>query len=289
MSDVQIVLDDRARLVMAVLAASQWPALEQKQLVHAVHPHAKQTRHHVQSFAHHPAVAVVNQGLAAGVAVDDYFTAGLRCTWPDFAVLQPLPDRLPVTWGRSLMEFGVATAVADTFWPAHQSAWQEGVNDLKTIFANSQVKAFFGRLRHQPISQKLVIMPNILYPALSPVLATTWDTLYLLLPPPKAVGESPPWPYGEDPGWVMAETGQRLTTHLLADTLAQLDNTQTSLLKFAVTTLLLEQEMDEAEAMAYLLRSKKQHKLPQLPGVVDKLREAIMQESADLRQVVASD
>ena len=38
-------------------------------------------------------------------------------------------------------------------------------------------------------------------------------------------------------------------------------------------TLCLEGEFDEAEAMAYLVRSKKEHSLPKLPLVVEELRD----------------
>ncbi len=53
-------------------------------------------------------------------------------------------------------------------------------------------------------------MPNLVFPALTPVVATAGDTLALLLPPPKAVGESPPWPFDEDPGWVVAIAAEQL-------------------------------------------------------------------------------
>ena len=38
-SDIRanIVVDDRARLVMAILSVSDWPAIEQAQQPHAVH------------------------------------------------------------------------------------------------------------------------------------------------------------------------------------------------------------------------------------------------------------
>lgn len=288
MSEVIVAIDDRARLVTAVLAASKWPEQEQAQLTHAVHPHAKQTRYHLREFGEHAAVVGVNKGLASGAPVADYFTAALRCTWPSFEVQDPLPTSLADgAWVAALAKFGQETAVYSTFWPAHQAAWQEAQTDLSKIFGNSRMRSFFGRLCGQPINQTLAIMPNIVYPALSAVVAQTQETVYLLVPPPKAVGESPPWPYGEDPGWVIAESSLALVGYWLAPTLPQFTETQQNLLKHAATTLLLEQELDEAESMAYLVRSKKQHKLPQLPGVVENLRDALQAESVDLSTILS--
>ena len=85
MFKIDISLDDRARLVTAVLAASHWPELEQQQTPHAVHPHSKRTGYHVESAKTHTAVTQLNQGLANGISLSDYFAAALRCSWPNFA------------------------------------------------------------------------------------------------------------------------------------------------------------------------------------------------------------
>ncbi len=74
-SQVEIVIDDTLRLVTAVLAASEWPTIEQAQLTHAVDPHAKQTRQFVAGYATHPAVIWVNQVIERGESLDDVFTA----------------------------------------------------------------------------------------------------------------------------------------------------------------------------------------------------------------------
>jgi hypothetical protein len=101
-------------------------------------------------------------------------------------------------------------------------------------------------------------MPNIVYPALQPVLAETAATIYLLLPPPKAVGESPPGPLTKTR--LGAGTGlPYLAGPFLADILAQFNPNQQQLLKYAATTLFLEEAIDETEAAGYLIRTKKQH------------------------------
>ncbi len=245
---------ERARWMMALLAASDWPEMEQAIETHAVHPHAKQTRQQVAGQASHPAAQWVNEALAAGQTAEALFTA----------VLHPTPP-IPLT------DFQEAAHLPE-FWAGHADIWQAAQDDLTAIFRGSPLPEFLARLGGQPVSQPIVVMANLVYPALTAVLAPTPDALTLLLPPPKAVGESPPWPYGEDPGWVQAMACRRLLQHHLADTLAERDETQQALLLHAATTLYLEQAIDEGEAMAYLVRSKKQHKLPTLPLVLEELR-----------------
>lgn len=251
---LEVALVEHARLMMAVLAASHWPEMEQAIETHAVHPHAKQTRQQVVAYASHPAVQWANEALAAGQTTETLF----------MVVLQP---DLPA----ALSDFQTAGHLPE-FWADHADLWQTAQGDLTTIFQSSPLPEFLARLGGQPLSQPILVMANLVYPALTAVLAPTPDALILLLPPPKAVGESPPWPYSEDPGWVQAMACRRLLKHHLADILAGLDETRQALLLHAATALYLEQAVDEGEAMAYLVRSKKQHKLPTLPLVVEEMR-----------------
>lgn len=280
MSEVTITIDERARLVTAVLAASQWPQQEQAQLTHAVHPHAKQVHHFVLPFRGHPAVIGVNAALANGVPVDDLFAALLRCTWPELTPQEALPANVNPDWVTVVADFAQATAVA-TFWADHDAPWHEAVTDLQAICQQSHLPDFIGRLSGRPLPKKLVVMPNLIYPALHSVLAETDATLYLLLPPPKAVGESPPWPFREGPDWVLAEACHRLVAYSMADVLAQAGAERAQLTTRAAITLFLEEALGEAEAMSYMVRCKRQFKLPTLPLAVDELRQ-FMQENSSL-------
>lgn len=280
MANLQIQVDDRARLVTAVLAASDWPAIEQAQLPHATHTQAKLTRQFVEPFRGHTAVTGINQAWLNGVELDKMFSAALRCHWPDFTPAEPLPRVLQIeNWVTALADFAAVSAIATTFWPEHEAVWDTAVTELHAIFPDDRLLQFLSQMRGQPISQNITIMPNLVYPALSPVLATTQNSLTLLLPPPKAVGESPPWPYDEGAGWVTAVTCRQLAAYLLADKLAELDTKQRDLLSHAITTLCLEQTLDEFEGQAYLLRTTKEQNLPALPSLVEKLRAADANQS----------
>ena len=272
MSEVIVSLDNRARLVTAVLAASHWPKLEQQQTPHAVHPHSKQTAYLVEPAAGHPAVTILNQGLAQDIPLSDYFSAALRCSWPGFTPQEPLPaspaDR---AWVNALPGFYQQTDLA-TFWQKESESWQTAYDELSAIFRDSHLSPFLRQLCGEAWA-KVVIVPTVVYPLLKPVLAETAAALYMILPPAKAWGESPPWPFGEDPGWVIAQSCFHLVQYFLADTLAQMDEMQQGLLTYAAVTLCLEKEFDEAEAMTYLVQKKKEQKLPRLPLAVETLRD----------------
>lgn len=272
MSEITVSVDDRARLVMAVLAGSNWPEMEQAQLTHAVHPHSKLTRHFVSQFNDHTAVTLTNAALAQGIPLSDMFTAALRSTWPALEPAESLPDSLSdQAWLTALSHFARFTRL-DAFWQENQALWQESEQDLIRIFQNCKLSEFIDQLMGYPVQKRTIFVPCLVYPMLNPVFADTAEGLYLILPPAKAYGESAPWPYGEDPGWVLTQSSWYLTSYFLADKLRQMDETQQNLLRHAAVTLCLEMEFDEAEAMSYLVRTKKQHKLPALPNTVETLR-----------------
>ncbi|MCP4425469.1 MAG: hypothetical protein GY803_13330 [Chloroflexi bacterium] len=276
MSELKVVIDERARLVTAVLAASNWPDQEQAQETHAVHPHSKQLRQFVQPFHDYPAVVQLNAELDAGRPLSDFFAASLRS--------QLLPEGL-TDWKASLLDFAVQTKLS-RFWAERPQPWEEARAGLETIFAQSQIMAFLGRLLGKPVPKNVVVMPTVTYPMLNPILAETADTLFFILPPAKAWGESPPWPHGEDPGWAIAQTCWHLVGHFLADALAQLAEAKRPALQHAAVVLCLENDFDEAEAMAYLVRSKKEHKLPRLPLVVENLRDYLAGDGRSLIETV---
>ncbi len=279
MSELTVTIDDRARLGMALLAASRWPELEQARETHAVHPHAKQTRQFAAELAAtETAVAYVNDYLATGLPIPPFFMAVLRC---DGATWQPQEPRPLIfddeAFFAGLRQFAQAQDWAG-FWAMHAAVWQEAQADLTAIFQKSTLPAFLSRLTGQPLVQTIAIVPNLVYPALTAVMAPTQDALYLLLPPPKAVGESPPWPYREGLDWVLAETAYQLFSHVLKDFFAQLEAERSQLLLQAAITLFLEEALGEADALAYMVRVKRQFKLPKLPLVVEELREELAAE-----------
>lgn len=275
MSTLTVAIDERLRLVTAVLAASNWPVEEQNQLTHAVHPHAKQVRHFVQSYTSHPAANGVDEALLNGVDLADLFSAAFRCAWPDFTPMADLPKILKINqWIATLPDFAQKTAVTTDFWPQHTAVWQEAQSALENLFSNGDLLAALGQLGNV-METAVTIMPNLVFPALSPIVATADDALTLLLPPPKAVGESPPWPFDEDPGWVVATVTEQLIPHLMASDFGQLEPDQQATATYLAAAHCLAALLDEFEARAYLLRAKKEHNLPQLSTLFAQLQEDV--------------
>lgn len=275
MSILSVAIDDRLRLITAVLAASDWPVEEQNQLTHAVHPHAKQVRQFMHAFASHPAVNGVNEALLNGVDPADLFSAAVRCSWPDFTPTAELPNVLKIgEWVASLPGFTQQTAVATHFWPQHTAVWQEAQSALEKVFSNGDLLAAIGQLGDR-VDTAVSLMPNLVFPALTPVVATADKAITLLLPPPKAVGESPPWPFDEDPGWVVATAAEHLIPHLLRTDLAKLDEAERPLAIYLATAHCLATLLDDFEAQSYLLRAKKEHNLPQLSARFAQLQDEV--------------
>ncbi len=273
MSQIIVSLDNRARAVTAVLSISDWPAMEQAIAPHAVHPHSKQTTYFVEAHGEKPAVSLLNQGLANGATLVDFFTAAQRCSWPDFAPQDKLPAALADSkWVAAMANF-VAASNIKTQWRDDGEPWQTAHDDLTAVYQDSKLPGFIRKLCGESMDKPVTIIPTVVYPMLEPVIAETADTVYMILPPAKAWGESPPWPYGEDHGWVIAQSCYYLLRHFLRNILAQKDETQQGLLIYSAVTLCLEEEFDEAESMTYLVQKKREQKLPTLPLAVENLRD----------------
>ncbi len=278
MKQIQVLIDQRIKLVTAVLALSDWPQMEQQQLPHAVHGHAKQIRPFLQGHETERAVSLLNQALQDGTSLDDLFSAALRCQWPDFKINEPLPTPIQNDYPMALADFAKTTNLEESFWVEYADVWQNAVEQLTAVFDQSPLHTFLEQITGQPIPQ-ITIMPTLLYPALTAVLATAQNSWLLLIPPPKAVGESPPWPYDEGSGWVITRICKRLLTHVLADVLTPLTAQQATTLIYAGIVLCLEQSLDEFEAQACLIRSKKEFNLPDLPNTVTALRDYLSQSN----------
>lgn len=272
MKQIQISIDPRVQLATAVFTLSNWPQIEQKQLPHAVHGHAKQVRHLLQGYEEETAVSLLNQALENGASLDALFSAAMRCQWPDFKINESFSADVPNSWATALANFGNDTNMGAAFGTEFGEVWQEAVTQLTAVFHESPLHSFLEQLMGKTIPS-ITIMPTLLYPALTAVMATTKANWLLLLPPPKAVGESPPWPYDEDSGWVVATVCKKLLTHLLADSTITLTAQQETTLIYAGIVLCLEQCLDEFEAQACLVRSKKERNLPDLPHIVTQLRD----------------
>lgn len=272
MFEVSVRVDERVRLVAAVLAAGDWPRLEQNNRgAHAVHPQAKAVRRFMREHAQHPAVIAANRYLAEGVSVAELFAVAVRCNWPDFNPLAPLPQQLS-EWPEQLAALRAATTMSTHFWPDQERFWSEAVADLQEIFADQLLPTFLEQLLRRPLTATIFIAPNLLYPALETLTVASEESYYLLIPPPKAVGESPPWPYRDEEEGVLATACYHLLSLVLAEPLAALPPEHESCLRHAATALFLERSVDETAARFYLLTRRQEGRLKGLPDTLAALR-----------------
>lgn len=256
---LEVTIDEHVRTVAALLAASDWPAMEQTITPHAVHPHSKQTMHYMQPYKNHAAVMGLNAALGAGGTLDDLFETAVCHS--------------KLHQESTVVDFAAATNLT-AFWAEHVTAWDVAIADLKAIFDGKPIVGTISELTGVDVLKPVQLVPTIVYPMLTPVVVENTERIFIILPPAKAWGESPPWPFGDDPGWAMAQVAFYLSQHLLRDNLADDDETEALVRLHAIVVLCLEKELNDAEAMAYLVRTKKEQKLPQLMAAVEEARSA---------------
>ena len=264
MPQIEVLLDPRIRLATAVLAASRWPAWEQAIETHAVHPHAKQVRHFVAPFQAETAVQQLNQQLDADQDCQALLSTMLTTPWEAYQTRE-----VPAGWSLAVADFLHKTQIAQQFWPAHDALWQTAVSELQTILHATPLPNLWQSLSEK-LPNRVQIMPTLVYPMLQPFRLTAPQQLLVLLPPPKAVGESPPWPYREDPPWVVVQLSNTVLTTILPTT--GLTAVQSQQLRHAAIAIGLEQSFDPFECQAYLIRCRKAFQLPDMPQVADRLR-----------------
>src|SRR5258707_186358 len=82
---VVIRVDDRVRLMSAVLAATNYPEKSQERKKHGTHLHARGTRKVVAEYTHHPAVSAMQILLDQNIPLASMYSYALRLTWPALA------------------------------------------------------------------------------------------------------------------------------------------------------------------------------------------------------------
>lgn len=275
-------IDNRARLVGAILAAGSWPEREQTEGAHRVHQQARLARSFAGPYADHPAVVQTDAFLAAGGAVGDLYTAALRSRWPTFERQEEVaPALADGQWLESVADFYTDTAIAAFHWSEQASVWEGAAADLQTVMAPAVLGDFFAALLGGPLDRPVHLYPNLLYPALTPLLVTAAEAHTLLVPPPKALGESPPWAYREGAEWVLTSSVQLLGEQLLRPQLAALGGAVRQRTIHALTALFLENTLDSGAARAYQVQIARTAGVADLDAAVDRLRAYVTAPNGD--------
>ncbi len=298
-SDVYVKLDDRVRLIAAALAATRYPDDAQSRHRHGTHAHARATRRYLANFANHEAVRALQALLDHGAPLEAIFTLAQALHFADDTREQPArwtpPRWMPPHWDDQLMRF-YADADLAGWWQSENAVWQTAFEGVSRTFTDVRFKPFL-----QPylgvIDERLVFMPNILYPTDHTLGLRFSGDLVCIAPPRVAWGDSPPWPFDEDPAHVYRTTIELYGFILMdaylrahADRIIELAQTPlpvtdqyralyptwaeqfAHLFVAGAVAIYLEDHVSPAEASAYVLMERKVSGLEVLPGVIHVFR-----------------
>lgn len=301
-TDITVKLDDRVRLMSAVLAATRWPEESQKRKPHGTHAHARATVKQLAPLRDHAAATGMESLLDQGVPLDAMFALALMLEWPELT-LDRLPHWVPSNWDDKLGDF-YAAADLTAWWREESAPWQKSVADAAHVLKNVRLKPFFEPF-FGTIPESLIFIPNISYPTDQEIGLHVGDHLVCIVPPRLAWGDSPPWPYDEDPAHIyraaITQYGKILMQRALranADKIADIAQTPlpvgdqvralypawhdqlVNTFIAAAVAIYLEDHVSKAEANAYVLMERKVRGMSVLPAVISVLRRYLSEQQA---------
>lgn len=304
-TDITVKLDDRARLLSAVLAVTSFPEQAQRLKPHGTHAHARATRKQLQAYSQHPAVQATQHMLDQKTPLEAIYALVMLLRWPDMSVAA-LPSWSPPRYNLLLRDFYEETQLTD-WWSQEAAPWDKAVVEAGNVLHGLRFRPFLKPFLGD-IEQRLVFMPNISYPTDSDIGFQMGEELVCIAPPPLAWGDSPPWPYDEPTmiahsyRTVMTVYGRSLLTNYLrahAEQVAEVTQTEMPLTEqfkarhptwedqfmtlflSAVVAMYLEDYVDEKEYRAYVLMEKKARGMTNLPGTVNVLRRYLQEVGND--------
>ncbi|MDX1991301.1 MAG: hypothetical protein SF029_02870 [bacterium] len=304
-SDVIVKLDDRVRLMSAVLAATNFPEKAQQVKRHGTHAHARATRKYVSEHNQHPAVQSTQALLDQGTPLEALFTLALLLSWPELH-LETLPRWVPAGYSAHLRDFYLVTRL-DQFWQSERVAWDKALKESNNVFNKVDFKTFLKPFLGD-ISETFTFIPTVSFPADRELGLKLGKEIVCLAPPPLAWGESPPWAYDE-PTQITMSIRAALTVYarilLLtylrsnAGQLAEISKNDlpisdqfkvqhptwedqfAALFCMAVVAMYLESHVNEAEYKAYVLIEKKARGQALLPGTISVMRRYLQEKGSN--------
>ncbi len=297
MSTVDVRIDDRVRLLSALLSVTSWPDDEQARKPHGTHAHARSTRRTLQVHDKHPAALILQALLDRGVTLPEVFAYMVQLEWPGLTGGEERPIWAPPTWARHLLSFYNETGLQE-WWEAETEVWKQCRREAEKMFRdvdfNSFMQPFVGDLA---AGYSLVFMPNVCYPSDTEIGLNVNGELSCIAPPRIAWGDNPPWPFDEDPTHIYRAALTQYGRMLMRSYLQQVpdvvrkasksklpvpktfttvnkawEDQFLALLGTGLVAIFLEDVVNPQEAQAYVLMEKKAQGVEVLPGVVSVLR-----------------
>lgn len=291
---IVVRIDDRIRLMSAILSVTNYPDKAQQHIGHRPHTHARNTTRWLHEYKNHPAVVQTQLLLDKKAPLEALYTYILRLPWPDLKGAEA-PPWIPANWNHHMRDL-YETSKLQRLWNDEAGQWEkaqiEAVSVFKEVDFYSFLKPFFG-----DVPEQLVFMPNISYPSETAVGVRMDNELICAVPPRIAWGDNPPWPFTEDKAHVFSSSLVEYVRLLMLAYLRQNAKavdpvTQkelpvsdefkarfptwgeqfTFLFVAGVVALFLETRVSKKEAEAYILVEKKAKGVTILPGVVSVLK-----------------
>lgn len=292
--DVLVHIDDRVRLMSAVLSVTQTTDESHARRPHSAHAHARATRKHLAAFRSHPAVTGLQGLLDQHAPMEAIFGYALRLNAADFSI-DSTPRWAPAHWDKQLSAFCREAALTH-WWGFEAHAWEKSANEASRMFQNVDLRSFLKPFVGYTTDQ-FVFLPNISYPIEHEIGVRVGNELTCIAPPRAAWGDSPPWPFDEDPGHIYRAAIGQYTRLLMRDyVLHHKDKLEEAahielpvsdevrlqhptwqeqflaLFVSGVVAIYLEDRVSPAEAKAYTLIESKVYGMAMLPGVISVLR-----------------
>jgi hypothetical protein len=295
-SSIIVQVDDRIRLMAALLSMTTWPFQEQDRQPHDVHAHAKATRLYLKDAEEHPAVLTMQELMEAGRSLDELFCYGTCLTWPNVRARgTDAPEWAPREWSAQIRDFTYSTRIRD-LWERDKAAWDAAEEQVRRALSGGDPSAFLARF-FGPTDVELVFQPNLAFPTDRALVLQRPDEVICVCPPRIAWGHNPPWPFDDDPANTYADAMLKYAAVFLREYLARhpretaaiqsaklpVPNTFRArhpewLDRFAVlftnglAAIFLEETFGEKEAASFVLMAHKEHGFEVLESVVDVLR-----------------
>jgi hypothetical protein len=294
--DVAVRLDDRIRLMSAVLAATDWPDKAHERKPHGTHAHSRATRKFLHDYMGHEAVQSLQGLLNTGAPLEAMFTLVMHMSWPELD-MDNIPRWVPKGWNKQLRDFYLKSNL-EKWWKDENELWQKSLKESQKAFKAVAFKPFLKPFLGD-IAEDFVFVPNISYPTDQEIGLRVGKEILFVTPPPLAWGDSPPWPFDEETQVVHAyraaltQIGRMLLIAYLrsnAEKAAEAAKTElpvgdqfraihptwedqfAALFVAASVAMYLEDHVNKAEANAYVLMERKARGMTILPGMVSVMR-----------------
>ncbi|MCC6904831.1 MAG: hypothetical protein IT326_03245, partial [Anaerolineae bacterium] len=203
---IKVLIDERIRLLTAVLAATRWPEDEQQQKPHGVHAQARLVRNTLlqAGAAEHPATVIMQTLLDGGHTLDELFSYAVCLDWPGLRARgAALPAWAPKEWSANLRDFMHTFHLKD-LWERDRAPWDAAVEQAGRAIATGDPVAFLAQFFGESKAE-WVFQPNLLYPTAETAAFFWANRLFCVCPPRIAWGTNPPWPYDDDPASTISD------------------------------------------------------------------------------------